>query len=256
MPVRIGTASLPESRSSGGVEGSGIMERASLRAVIVLGLLVTFVGGTGIFAVFSDRATTGTSDVTSGELAKAADLKIAAAQPPDPMTGGPFICDSFTDDLATPLFSFTASTSGTGDERDLCVRNDGSSAVNLSLTAIDIVDSDIACTGDEAAFGDTTCGLDQTTMQPQAGELSPNLTIETNLYDCGMGIELLPIVPNFSSSLADLGATPTGLWSLAPGGSVCVQLRVFWRATGDAAQVSQSDEATWRFAFDGAVPSN
>jgi hypothetical protein len=31
---------------------------------------------------------------------------------------------------------------------------------------------------------------------------------------------------------------------------------VYWRATGDAAQISQSDEATWRFAFDGTVQSN
>jgi hypothetical protein len=233
------------------------MERASLRAVIVLGLLVTFVGGTGIFAVFSDRATTGQSDVTSGGLAKAADLKIAAAQPQDPMNSGPFMCDTFSDDLATPLFTFTASTIGSGDERFLCVQNVGSSAVDLSLTAIDIVDADVACTGDEAAFGDTTCGPNQSTLQPQAGELSPNLTIETDLYDCNMGTGLLQVgVPDFSSSLADLGTTPTALWNLPAGGSVCVRLRVHWRATGDAAQVSQSDEATWRFAFDGTVPSN
>jgi hypothetical protein len=67
-------------------------------------------------------------------------------------------------------------------------------------------------------------------------------------------------VPDFSSSLADLGTTPetllpaTGLQNLAAGGSVCVRLRVRWSATGDAAQVSQSDEATWKFAFDGVVP--
>src|SRR5512141_61809 len=135
MSGRRASTSLPESRSWGGTEGSGTMERASLRAVIVLGLLVTFVGGTGIFAVFSDRATTGQSDVTSGELAKAADLKIAAAQPQDPMNSGPFMCDPFTDDLVTPLFNFTATTGG-GYERFLCVQNDGSSSVDLSLTAI------------------------------------------------------------------------------------------------------------------------
>jgi hypothetical protein len=231
------------------------MERASLRAVIVLGLLVTFVGGTGIFAVFSDRATTGPSDVTSGELGKAVDLKIASAQPQDPMNSGPFMCGTFVDDLATPLFNFTATT-GNGDERFLCVRNDGSSAVDLTATAIDIVDSDIACTGDEAAFGDTTCGEDNL-MNPQAGELSPNLTIETDLYDCMTGSGTGQIgVPDFSSSLATLGTTPIALGSLSPNGSVCVRFRVYWRATGDAAQLSQSDEATWRFAFDGVVPSN
>lgn len=232
------------------------MARHSLRIVIVLGVLVTLLGGTGIFAVFSDRATTGTNDVTSGSLGRAADLKIATAQPQDPMNSGPFICGTFVDDLATPLFTFTA-TSGNGDERFLCLRNDGSSPVDVSLSAIDIVDADIDCTGDEAAFGDATCGVNQSTAQPQAGELSPNLTIETDLYDCSTGGGLItPGVPDFSSSLAGLGSTPESLWSVSAGGSVCVRLRVFWRATGDAAQISQSDESTWRFAFDGVVPSN
>jgi predicted ribosomally synthesized peptide with SipW-like signal peptide len=35
------------------------MGRQSLRIVMVLGVLVTLVGGTGIFAAFTDRATTG-----------------------------------------------------------------------------------------------------------------------------------------------------------------------------------------------------
>jgi hypothetical protein len=231
------------------------MARHPLRLVIVLGALITLVGGTGIFAVFSDRATTGPSDVTTGGLGRAADLKIADAQPQDPMNSGPFICGTFVDDLATPLFNFTA-TAGSGDERFLCLENDGSSAVDVSVTAIDITDLDIQCTGDEAAFGDTTCGEDGQ-MNPQAGELSPNLTIETDLYDCMTGSATGTVgVPDFSSSLAGLGATPEALGSLSAGGSLCVRLRVFWRATGDAAQLSQSDEATWRFAFDGVVPSN
>jgi hypothetical protein len=226
--------------------------RHSLRMVIVLGMLITLIGGTGIFAVFSDRATTGTSDVTSGTLGKAADLKIAMAQPQDPMNSGPFACDPQEDDLITPLFHFTATT-GSGDERYFCVNNVGSSGVDLSLSAIDIVDIDVACTGDEAAFGDTTCGPDAAN-QPRAGELSPNLTIETDLFDCATGAGIGVVgVPDLSASLSGLG-TPEALGSLSAGGSVCVRLRVRWLATGDAAQISQSDEVTWRFAFDGVVP--
>jgi hypothetical protein len=227
--------------------------------VIVLGALITLVGGTGIFATFSDRATTGTSDVNTSTLGKAADIQLAAAQPLDPMNSGPFACDPFQEDLTTPLFTGTISNSQS--DRYFCVQNVGSSAVTLSLSAIDITDLDIDCTGDEAAFGDTTCGLDPTTLQPQAGELSPNLTIETDLYNCATGAGLLtPGVPDFSSSLADLGTTPetllpvTGVQSLQPGSQVCVRIRVASRATGDAAQISQSDEATWKFAFDGTVP--
>ena len=236
------------------------MARHSLRIVIVLGMLVTLLGGTGIFAVFSDRATTGSSDVTSGTLGRAADLKIAAAQPQDPMNSGPFVCDPYTDDLTTQLFHFTAN-SGSADERFFCLVNAGSSPVDLSLTAIDITDLDVDCTGDEAAFGDSTCGEDQTTLVPQAGELSPNLTVEADTYHCSTGAGLgTPGVPDYSSSLADLGTTPIAIDNnltggiLGAGASVCVRLRVSWRASGDAAQVSQSDEATWKFAFDGTVP--
>ncbi|HET7181586.1 MAG TPA: hypothetical protein VFI15_05080 [Candidatus Limnocylindrales bacterium] len=232
------------------------MGRHALRITILLGILITLVGGTGIFAVFSDRATTGTNDVTTVELGKAADLQIAAAQPQDPMNSGPFMCDPYTEDLDTPFITFTTNIGG-GNERFLCLFNAGSSAVDLSLTAIDITDLDVDCTGDEAAFGDTTCGLDGA-MQPQAGELGPNLAIETDLYDCTTGAGLLtPGVPDFESTLSDLAATPQALQSLQPNSTVCVRLRVYWRAaTSDDYQVSQSDEATWRFAFDGTVPSN
>ena len=232
------------------------MGRQTLRITIVLGMLVTLLGGTGIFATFSDRATTGSSDVTSGALGKAADLKIAAAQPQDPMNSGPFLCDPWSDDLVTPVFNFTA-TQGNGDERFFCLQNAGSSAVDVSLTAIDITDLEVDCTGDEAAFGDTTCGIPAGQVS-SPGELSQNLVIETDLYDCMTGAGILtPGVPDFSSSLADLGTTPTALHSLASGAELCVRERVFWRpATTDAAQVSQSDEATWKFAFDGTVPSS
>jgi hypothetical protein len=232
------------------------MGKQTLRITILLGILITLVGGTGIFAVFSDRALTGPSDVHSAQLAKAADLVIAAAQPQDPMNSGPFLCDTYSDDLVTPLMTFTTNLGG-GDERFLCLVNIGSSAVDVSLTAVDLADLDSDCTGDEAAFGDTTCGLDQTTMAPQAGELSPVLTVETDLYDCLTGSGLLtPGAPDFSAILSGLATTPQSLQTLQPNGQVCVRLRVYWRATGDAAQISQSDEATWRFAFDGTVQSN
>ncbi|HEX3264252.1 MAG TPA: hypothetical protein VHR16_01170 [Candidatus Limnocylindrales bacterium] len=233
------------------------MGRHALRITILLGVLITLVGGTGIFAVFSDRALTGPSDVKSGELGKAADLKIAAAQPQDPMNSGPFNCDPFSDDLATQLFNFTA-TQGNGDDRYFCLQNAGSGDLDVAVTAIDITDLDIDCTGDEAAFGDSTCGLEPSTLQPQAGELSPKLTIETDLYDCTTGAGLLtPGVADFSSTLADLGTTPTALRNVPAGSLLCVRERVYWHSsTADGYQISQSDEATWRFAFDGTVPTN
>ena len=76
------------------------MGRHTLRITIVLGMLVTLLGGTGIFATFTDRATTGTSTITSGERPKAADLQIAAANP-DTSTGV-FNCGTYADDLLQP----------------------------------------------------------------------------------------------------------------------------------------------------------
>src|SRR3954471_5430377 len=50
------------------------MRRPALVTIIVLGSVVTLVGATGIYAEFTDRATTGTNTATSGERPRAADL--------------------------------------------------------------------------------------------------------------------------------------------------------------------------------------
>lgn len=226
------------------------MARHSLRVVVVLGMLITLVGGTGIYATISDRALTGPSDVTSDSLARAANLGIAQLQLPP--NNGPFTCDRYFDDLTSPLFTFIA-TPGRQADAYFCVVNSGSRAVDVTLTSTDVTDLDVACTGDEAAFGDTTCG--SVGGIPQVGELSPNLTVETDLYQCDTGALLSPGTPDFTSSLAGLGTIPyTTLGTLLPGTQLCLRLRVYWASTGDLGQVSQSDEVTWRFAFDGTVP--
>jgi predicted ribosomally synthesized peptide with SipW-like signal peptide len=78
------------------VEGTD-MGRHSLRIIMVLGALVTLVGGTGIFAVFTDRATGGDNTVTSGTRPKSADLRIEPAVL-DAATGT-FNCDGDLDGL-------------------------------------------------------------------------------------------------------------------------------------------------------------
>ena len=59
--------------------GGSPMTRPLLRALMVLRVVVTLVSRTGLFAVFSDRATTGQNDVGSGVLSHAANLQIATA---------------------------------------------------------------------------------------------------------------------------------------------------------------------------------
>lgn len=226
------------------------MERQVLRITILLGVLITMLGSTGIFAVLTDRATTGVNDVTSGELGRAVDLQIATAGPHDPQVNPPFDCGTFTDDLATGLFSFTTSA-GSGDSKSVCIRNAGVDSVDLTVSAIDLVDLDVACTGDEAAAGDTTCGPD-VNEAPQAGELSPSLNVLFLEYECSGG----PSVYASQATVAGLGSTPMSLGSLSAGQDRCYVIRVVGSFPDPAAQIAQSDRSEWRFAFDGTVPSN
>jgi hypothetical protein len=232
------------------------MIRHSLRIVIVLGALITLLGGTGIFAVFSDRATTGSNDVTSGALGHAADLQIATAA----VDSGALTCDAFSDDLATGFFSLTDLQPSTGDSYRgyFCLKNVGSSAVNLTASTIELNDLDTGCTGDEAAFGDTTCGGGQT------GELSDVLVAAIAELDCDTATY---VAQTTSASLAAL-ASPVGLpvggivgrpaGDLSPGQTACyfIELRYPDSTPEVDVQVAQSDTVAWRFAFDGTVPSN
>lgn len=232
------------------------MARNPLRVVIVLGALITLLGGTGIFAVFTDRATTGSNDVTSGALGHAADLQIATAS----VQNGLFVCDSFSDDLATGFYSLTDLQPSAGDSYRgyFCLKDVGSSAVNLTASTIDLTDVDTGCSGDEAAFGDTTCGGDQ------AGELSTVLTAAIAELDCDTAVYAGQTT---TASLAAL-ASPVGLpvggivgrqaGDLNPGQTACyfVELRYPDSTPQADIQLAQSDTVTWRFAFDGTVPSN
>ena len=234
------------------------MERASLRAVIVLGLLVTFVGGTGIFAVFSDRATGGLNSVTSGERAKAADLKIqtglirpdTTVLPCADATGGPF-----EDDITDVQFSLGSISPGAVYEnRWLCLKNAGSSRLNLSASVIDLTDLEADCTGDEAAAGDTDCG--NPTGVLNAGELSPLVGVRIAVIDCAdytseLSSGGLIALPSYSS--VPLGSA-TGL-QLDPAQVACLSLHFAYLpdVTEPQLQVSQSDTVNWRFAFDGVA---
>lgn len=224
------------------------MGRQALRITILLGVLITLLGGTGIFAVFSDRATTGVNDVTSGELGRAADLLIAVdPSPHDPQSNPPFDCGAFSEDMTTGLFSFTTNLAN-GNDANVCLRNTGTADVDLAMTAINLSDIDVDCTGDEAAFGDTTCGNNG------AGELAPFLQVTAVAYECTGGASLGGL--GGTAGLDDLASSTLSLGSLPAGQDRCIVVRVIGSAFGTDAQVAQSDRAEWRFAFDGTVPSS
>jgi hypothetical protein len=222
---------------------------------MVLGLIVTLVGGTGLFAVFTDRATTGVNDVSSGELARAAELQIATAE--FDLALNSIVCGQFQDDLATGFFSLNDLQPSLDEyAATLCLRNVGSASVELVMSAIDLTDADISCTGDEAAYGDTTCG--QVGGVAQLGELSPLIRIWVLSVDCSTN----GYISDTSASLSSLAQQPlavqaAGALEMAPGTTACYSLRLRYPDTASPTdvQLAQSDQATWRFAFDGTVPS-
>lgn len=235
------------------------MGRHTLRIIMVLGVLVTLVGGTGIFAVFSDRATTGENSVTSGERSRAADLKIIQAAE----VTGTVTCDPDSDglrdeldDLPFGVISGTGAQPGTSYFSYVCLRNAGSASLTVTASAIDLTDTEDGCTGDEEAAGDTTC----TAGEIGGGELSPMLTATVErLLTCGDSstpqAAMAPVsLDQYAGQLISdpvIGGDPV----LAPDELICVRIVVAYPSTvtETQAQQAQTDSVRWRFAFDGTA---
>ena len=132
--------------------------RSVLLTLAALGVLVSVVGGVGLFAALTDSATTGTSTAESSALGGSADIKIATASVPDGSAGGNLVCGESSENLATGPFTVSNLATGyVGPRAYFCVANLGSEQVDLSLDVFEGVDVDFACTGDEALTGDASC---------------------------------------------------------------------------------------------------
>jgi hypothetical protein len=216
------------------------MRRSVLVTMIVLGAIITIVGASGIHATFTDRATTGTNRAESGERPRAADLKLATM-------GGASIgdCQIFQDDLATGVFAMSDVQPGDRSTAYLCLQNAGSSTLSASMTVIDLVDVETGCTGDEAAAGDATCGSGQ-------GEIGQVLFALVAPFDCTTGSGITQV----GDFLVGLGAGASlSLGTISPGAVQCLSLEVGYplNRTDTEVLIAQSDEVTWRFAFDGTA---
>jgi hypothetical protein len=214
------------------------MHRPLLVSLMVLGLVTTIIGGFGVFAAFTDRATTGTNTITSGARAAAADLKIAKP------SLGPEDCATATydDNLTSGLFSVSDFQPGANRSEFFCLRNVGTETLSLTSSVIDLVETDIDCTGDEAAV-DQTCGAGG------VGELGAILTVGfSNIPDClGSNVTMPTGGPL-------LGTSPvTSLGSIPAGSTLCgaIFIHASDTATVDDLVRAQTDQVTWRFAFDG-----
>lgn len=222
--------------------------RRLLTTTMALGLVVTAMGFSGIYAVFTDRASTGTNSVDSGEQPRAADLQIGAAVQPDCSDA------TFTDNLLTGIFDLSDVLPGSDSTQHfkLCVKNVGTAGLFLTVAATDVVETETDCTGDEAAAGDLTCG----TPDIGDGELGTVLTTQIVPYDCETFFDIPGVL--VTSSIADLATTPGEFGSIAAGDTFCLDVIIFMPtagayATSDEVQQAQTDKVEWRYAFDGTA---
>jgi hypothetical protein len=220
-----------------GDHSKGTKRRSGLLTVATLGGLVCLLGGTVLFSALQDTARTGTNSAESAALAASADIQLATATYDSAIT-----CGAFSENLASGLFTVT----GVIPEYQsgpvyFCIRNVGSQEVTLSALTEDLVDLDVACTGDEVDHGDTTCGGDQT------GELSSVLIGEFSHVDCASGAPS----PGLSNTLDQSQTMPLALGSLAAATTRCFRADLGYSGNAETpgAQKAQSDRVTWRFKF-------
>jgi predicted ribosomally synthesized peptide with SipW-like signal peptide len=219
------------------------VQRHALRLTLVLGVMVTVLGGTGVFAVFTDQAQGGGNNVTSGSLARAADLHIAAAT----VVSGAVSCQMFADDTMTGQFTILDLQPTTPTQRAyVCLRNVGSAGLDLTAQAVSLFDVDIACTGDEAAAGDATCGMG-------AGELAQVVTVAIHQVDCGT----LAPTGGFGQALDDWASTADAFAApeLQPATTACIEFELSYLSTATESQIqqAQSDNVRWNFRFEGTA---
>ena len=208
-----------------------------LLTIMALGAVVSLTAVNGVFAVFTDRATTGTNSATSRAEAASADLQIATASY-NPM-GGSITCGAtYVDDLASGVITVTDMAPNSVVHGTVCIKNAGSRSVDVTASVIDLSDTDSSCTGDESAL-DATCGPGTT----QEGELSPKL--RTDVSKGCMSASFLQL-----TNIAAMASTAVTIQSMSPGQTVCLDFAVQDNATGDDLTITQSDTATWKFAFD------
>lgn len=216
--------------------------RRLLATTMALGLVVTAMNFTGIFAVFTDRATTGATGGDSAALPGAADIEIARA-----LSAVDCPEQDYVDDLIGDLVQWSDAKPGDSlSTHWFCVKNVGAASVDVTVTAFDIASSDIACTGDEATAGDVSCGTG-------LGELNAVVYIGVQQYDCATGTD---IGGTAEVTVTGMSVTPKAVGTtIASGDVVCVELLTYYPPVGAAAsltlaQMAQSDAISWRFAFD------
>ncbi|HEX5014309.1 MAG TPA: hypothetical protein VFV72_09145 [Candidatus Limnocylindrales bacterium] len=218
-----------------------------------MGLIVSVLGSTGLFAALSDTARTGQNQIDSAPLAGSAELKIQPATytPPSPLGGGESISCPLTgwvDDLTTGGFTATSVQPGFDSGNTYyCIQNAGSQTVHLLGNTDSVIDVENGCTGDEALLGDTSCGG----ALIEDGELSDVIQVRWAPVSC------VTVVSGGETTIQIDGneTAPVDLGLIAPGEIRCFGLGAFYPTVTpvDEVQRAQSDRIQWRFKFTGQV---
>lgn len=220
------------------------MRRPLALSLIVLGLVVTLIGGTGLFAPFTDTATTGTNSLTSGSQPKAADIQIVWPSAGfDPCA----VPANYSENSTSPGLDVADIQPGFSNNVGFCVKNVGTGTTGINVGVIDRVDVETDCTGDESAAGDLTCG------NAGVGELSTVIFAQIARYNCTTGTHVVTI------NLGLLSTDPNGsaaAWALAPGEIWCGIASALYQTDTALVDVlkAQSDRVTWAYQFVATVP--
>lgn len=222
----------------------GTVRRPLALSLIVLGVLVTLIGGTGIFAPFTDTANTGTNSLTSGTQPRAADIQIVW---PAADTSACAVPANYVENSQTPGHSATDVQPGYNSFQNFCVKNVGTGTTGLNFRIIDRVETDNTCHGDEAASGDTTCG------GGAAGELGSVLQVSVYRYNCTTGDATLILG---IGALAGDNNVSHADWALDPGEIWCGASQIRYPTGQPVTDVlkAQTDTVTWAFQFIATVP--
>lgn len=187
-----------------------------------------FVAVAGVVVLVAALA--GTARSVSGS--KSVDLKVALR--------GQSGCGAFSDNLPALI---DAEGVGPGDRTPVivvCLRSGGGSSGQLTLSVIDLLTLDTACSAGESQV-DSTCG------NGQVGEVQDRLVQEYAVLkrcrDDPTVFQARPFTP--------LRTTPLSLGTLKGGATRCLALRIAYPEASTVAQaVAQSDSVRWRYAFD------
>lgn len=232
--------------------GSGARRRRPFLVTLsAFGMVTGLLGVAGVFAAGNDQATTGPNDAISGETNEV-DIQLAAASGDREVLCGEDWSDHLlsgiitSDDLILKDqgYSDDSGQPTSFDAGFVCLRNVGSSPAMVTLGAIDIDDTEVACSPGEYDVDGASCGAG-------VGELSSELFV---LAYTGSSCETVASQGSLLASMAiDATGTPLPLISLVPGEEVPVCASVRWDEANPAAQ---SDRVTWRFAFDASTASS